>query len=140
MAARTDDPTVVPGETIPVTVQFYNRGAETVDCKRVTLFMPEGWIASLPANPPLGPVAPGESAALRHTVAVPAAAKVTEPFWYRESREDTRYKTRPTKNVFAPFDEPEIRYANAPEPAEGVDPRLNEIVFAPLDYALVARR
>ena len=40
----------------------------------------------------------------------------------------------------AGFDEPEIRYANAPEPAEGVDPRLNEIVFAPLDYALVARR
>src|SRR6266550_1728370 len=38
----------------------------------------------------------------------------------------------------AGFGEPEIRYANAPEPAEGVDPRLNEIVFAPLDYALVA--
>ena len=38
------------------------------------------------------------------------------------------------------FDATEIRYANAPEPAEGVDPRLNEIVFAPLDYALVARR
>ena len=40
----------------------------------------------------------------------------------------------------AGFGEPEIRYANAPEPAEGVDPRINEIVFAPLDYALVARR
>jgi SAM-dependent methyltransferase len=40
----------------------------------------------------------------------------------------------------AGFDATEIRYANAPEPAEGVDPRINEIVFAPLDYALVARR
>jgi O-antigen chain-terminating methyltransferase len=40
----------------------------------------------------------------------------------------------------AGFDDTEIRYANAPEPAEGVDPRLNEIVFAPLDYALIARR
>jgi SAM-dependent methyltransferase len=40
----------------------------------------------------------------------------------------------------AGFSEPEIRYANAPEPVEGVDPRINEIVFAPLDYALVARR
>ena len=40
----------------------------------------------------------------------------------------------------AGFDTTEIRYANAPEPAEDVDPRLNEIVFAPLDYALVARR
>ena len=40
----------------------------------------------------------------------------------------------------AGFDSTEIRYANAPEPAEGVDTRINEIVFAPLDYALVARR
>jgi SAM-dependent methyltransferase len=40
----------------------------------------------------------------------------------------------------AGFDSTEIRYANAPEPAEGVDERINEIVFAPLDYALIARR
>jgi SAM-dependent methyltransferase len=40
----------------------------------------------------------------------------------------------------AGFADTELRYANAPEPAEGADPRLNEIVFAPLDYALIARR
>jgi SAM-dependent methyltransferase len=40
----------------------------------------------------------------------------------------------------AGFAATETRYLNAPEPAEGVDPRLNEIVFAPLDYALIARR
>jgi O-antigen chain-terminating methyltransferase len=40
----------------------------------------------------------------------------------------------------AGFGEPELRYVNAPEPVAGVDPRINEIVFAPLDYALVARR
>ena len=40
----------------------------------------------------------------------------------------------------AGFAETETRYLNAPEPVEGVDPRLNEIVFAPLDYALLARR
>jgi SAM-dependent methyltransferase len=40
----------------------------------------------------------------------------------------------------AGFADTAIRYANAPEPAEGADPRLNEIVFAPLDYALIARR
>jgi SAM-dependent methyltransferase len=40
----------------------------------------------------------------------------------------------------AGFDGVETRYLNAPEPAEGVDPRLNAIVFAPLDYALIARR
>jgi hypothetical protein len=39
----------------------------------------------------------------------------------------------------AGFREVETRFLNAPEPAEGVDPRLNEVVFAPLDYAIVAR-
>jgi hypothetical protein len=33
----------------------------------------------------------------------------------------------------------ETRFLNAPEPLEGVDPRLNEVLFAPLDYAIVAR-
>ena len=33
-----------------------------------------------------------------------------------------------------------LREVARPRDAEGVDPRLNEIVFAPLDYALVARR
>jgi SAM-dependent methyltransferase len=40
----------------------------------------------------------------------------------------------------AGFAEIETRYLNAPEPVEGLDPRLNEVVFAPLDYALIARR
>ena len=39
----------------------------------------------------------------------------------------------------AGFREVETRYLNAPEPADGVDPRLNDIVFAPLDYAILAR-
>ena len=39
----------------------------------------------------------------------------------------------------AGFAEVETRFLNAPEPAEGADPRLNEIVFAPLDYAILAR-
>jgi SAM-dependent methyltransferase len=38
----------------------------------------------------------------------------------------------------AGFGEVETRFLNAPEPVEGVDPRLNEILFAPLDYAIVA--
>jgi O-antigen chain-terminating methyltransferase len=39
----------------------------------------------------------------------------------------------------AGFDATEIRYNNAPQPGD-VDPRINEILFAPLDYALLARR
>ena len=40
----------------------------------------------------------------------------------------------------AGFGEVETRFLNAPEPVAGIDPRLNEILFAPLDYAIVARR
>jgi len=40
----------------------------------------------------------------------------------------------------AGFAETETRYLNAPEPPEQTDPRVAEILFAPLDYALVARR
>jgi SAM-dependent methyltransferase len=39
----------------------------------------------------------------------------------------------------AGFREVETRFLNAPEPVEGVDPRLNDVLFAPLDYAIVAR-
>ena len=39
----------------------------------------------------------------------------------------------------AGFGEVETRFLDAGEPVEGVDARLNEILFAPLDYAIVAR-
>lgn len=40
----------------------------------------------------------------------------------------------------AGFGDVETRFLHAPEPVEGIDARLNEILFAPLDYAIVARR
>jgi SAM-dependent methyltransferase len=40
----------------------------------------------------------------------------------------------------AGFADTEIRFANAPEPAPETDERVNEVLFAPLDYALFARR
>lgn len=40
----------------------------------------------------------------------------------------------------AGFSDTEIRFANAPEPAAETDDRVNEVLFAPLDYALYARR
>src|SRR5205085_5870151 len=40
----------------------------------------------------------------------------------------------------AGFVEMETRFLNAPEPAGDVDPRVAEILFAPLDYAIVARK
>jgi hypothetical protein len=39
----------------------------------------------------------------------------------------------------AGFRETEIRFANAPERAPETADRVNEVLFAPLDYALYAR-
>jgi SAM-dependent methyltransferase len=39
----------------------------------------------------------------------------------------------------AGFAHTELRYLHAPEPAAETHPRVNEILFAPLDYALIAR-
>src|SRR5437588_2697826 len=40
----------------------------------------------------------------------------------------------------AGFADTQTRHLNAPEPPEDVEPRVAEILFAPLDYALLARR
>jgi SAM-dependent methyltransferase len=39
----------------------------------------------------------------------------------------------------AGFPETELRFLNAPESPEGIEPAVGDILFAPLDYALVAR-
>ena len=148
LTARTEDPTAVPGEKIPVTVTLFNRGSEAVDLKRVTLWTPEEWVSSLPASALYGEIRPGAQLSWKHTVEIPAGARVTEPFWYRQRKGDARYKTRATKNVFAAFDEPEIdtqatyRYhdtevsiksparAQAGDPIRGVDFRDFQVVPA----------
>jgi LmbE family N-acetylglucosaminyl deacetylase len=108
LVAQAQDVTAVPGQKEPVTVFFYNRGTEEIDLKRVMLWIPEGWNSSLPADLPPGKIAAGNSAVFRFSVDISPGAKVTEPFWYRENKENTRYKTRPTENVFAPFGKPEV--------------------------------
>ncbi len=108
LAATIDDATSVPGQKESVAVYFYNRGTEQVDLKRVSLHMQEGWKSSLPANVALGKLSPSDSAVFRFSVDIPLDAKVTQPFWYLEHRDDTRYKIRPTKDFFAAFGSPEI--------------------------------
>jgi O-antigen chain-terminating methyltransferase len=39
----------------------------------------------------------------------------------------------------AGFARVDVRYANEPERPEGIDPRVADVLFAPLDYAIVAR-
>ncbi len=108
LVAQGQDVTVVPGEKEPLTVYLYNRGTEEIDLTDVSITTLQNLKVSYPPDMRPGRIQPGGSATVRIAVEIAADAKVTEPFWYRESREDARYHTRPTGSVFAPFADPEI--------------------------------
>ena len=108
LTATATAPTAIAGQKLGVKVRFRNRGARRVNLRKVTLLMPEGWVASLPADAPLGYLEPGNTASFEHEISVPPDAQLSQPFWYRENNNSQRYKTRPTENAFAPFDPPLI--------------------------------
>jgi LmbE family N-acetylglucosaminyl deacetylase len=106
LVASSQNPEAVPGQNEQVTVTFFNRGSEAVNLKDVTVRIPQDWppVANPGAAP--GRVDAGKSVQRRFAIRISNSAKPTEPFWYRENPNDNRYRTRPTPNVFAPFDPP----------------------------------
>ncbi len=108
LAARADEATVIPGQKLPITVHLFNRGTEAIEVNRINISTSEdGWKADK-FEPQFGTLAAGATASTRISLALPESARDTEPFWYRDHPDDNRYKTRPTPNVFAPFDPPRI--------------------------------
>ncbi len=135
LAARVEDPTAVAGETVKIAARFLNRGAQPLELKAVTLITPPDWPQALLASwSPLTIEAGGESD-VSIPIQVPASAKVTEPFWYREDPGDNRYKTRRVPDPFAPFESPvlsvEARYGY-----QGVDIPIRSSVTAVVRDAL----
>lgn len=131
LIARTDEATAVPGEKVPVTVLLFNRGSQAVEAARVSAAGGNGmsgWTAD-PAEFRPGNLAAGAMTTLRAVVAVPQDAGVAEPFWYRQKLTDDRYRTKPTPNVFAPFDPPQLSYT-ATCRFRGADIELNTPVVA----------
>jgi LmbE family N-acetylglucosaminyl deacetylase len=108
LAVRSDDPIAIPGQKLTVTATLFNRGPEALDSVKLEVRTPEkGWESGAP-DPPFQSLAARSMSSARISVTVPDNASVTEPFWYREHPEDNRYRTRPTPDVFAPFDPPAI--------------------------------
>jgi hypothetical protein len=68
-------------------------------------------------------------------VTVPAGAPVTEPFWFREGPTAARYRTRPTRSRFAPFEDPLVR-ARATYRYAGAEISVEEPVRARIDDPL----
>ena len=105
--ARTEEATGVPGEKQQVTLSFYNRGAETVRLKNISIQAP-GKITPANTNASVGELSPGSAASYRYSVDISPDARGTEPFWYLKNPADARYSTRPTPDEFVPFSKPEI--------------------------------
>ena len=107
VSALADEPTVAPGETVGINGRFVNRGPEVVELQRVAVRVPGEWRIREKAGTRAGTaVRAGESIELAWSADIPVTAEVTEPFWYRVRPSDMRYTTRPTRNPFAPFEEP----------------------------------
>ncbi len=124
ITARSDNATGVPGEKAQVTVHFFNRGAEPVRLKDISLRAP-GPVAAA-ANAPFGEQPPGSASAFRYSVSLAADAAETQPFWHIQRSGDARYRVGPTDDEFAPFGKPEIRveavyrYKDADVPVQAV--------------------
>ncbi len=106
LIARTKQSTAIPGQKIIVTASLFNRGSEPIDVTRTGLASFEGGLQAHQPLPEFGKVAKGEASTAKFEATIREDARVTEPFWYRDSPSENRYKTRPTPNVFAPFDPP----------------------------------
>jgi LmbE family N-acetylglucosaminyl deacetylase len=128
LIATTEDASGAPGQKAEVNAVLFDRGTLPVIMKSLQVTAPEGWAVAAESQAP-AQVEAGKSVQRRFSVEIPQGAAVTEPFWYRESRDDTRYRTRPTPNIFAPFDPPVLK-AEAGYDFGGAEIRISEPVRA----------
>jgi LmbE family N-acetylglucosaminyl deacetylase len=115
--ALADDGVVVPGQPVKVNVMIANYGSAPVAVKQVRFegfegdaactmtaftggfnFPGRGRGASQPPAPSMSSVAKGQVAHCEPSVQIPAAARITEPYWHRNG-EEGRY----TFDQDAPF-------------------------------------
>jgi hypothetical protein len=106
--ARTDDATATPGDKIPVTVYFYNRGPETIKLKEIKISTTSGPVTFANNNQEPKEVPSGGAAISKYSVTIAQSAKPTEQFWHLTQKGSARYTTYPAPDEFAPFGEPEI--------------------------------
>ncbi|HTC94228.1 MAG TPA: NEW3 domain-containing protein [Terriglobales bacterium] len=93
---------LVPGQSVRLTARLQNNGKRQITVKQIALDLPEGWQQkTAPESAKM--LSPGESASVEFTVAVPANAEITRPYWHRNEPDkeniftidDPRYQTLP---------------------------------------------
>jgi LmbE family N-acetylglucosaminyl deacetylase len=100
-------PPVVPGQRFAVNVTFVNRSSVDVRDVRVSLESVEGWV-STPANSAPAVAAENEPVTRTFTVTVPQTAKVSRPYFSRNSIQATRYDVADSAALHKPYADPPL--------------------------------
>jgi len=80
--ATASQETVVPGGDVEITLRLYNGGPRRVTVGRTTIWTPTGW-EQVEIDAGVG-LPPGSEAVVRHTIAVPNDAAVSQPYFLSE--------------------------------------------------------
>lgn len=100
-------PPVVPGQRFDVNVTFVNRSGVDVREVRISLDSPERWM-STPADAGPAAAAENEPIARTFTVTVPPAAKVSRPYFSRNSIQAARYDVADDSALHKPYADPPL--------------------------------
>jgi LmbE family N-acetylglucosaminyl deacetylase len=131
--ALADKETVVPGEFFAATVKVFFPNAENVKVKEITLNAPNGWTAEKTAAPKDANQNPFRRENANQTeyfnVKVSDTAKLTEPYWLENSRDESLYRWSAGANQNLPF-QPPIVTADVKIDVGGTEVTINQ----PVEY------
>ena len=121
------DDAVIPGQTFVVTTRVSNQGGAPVAVEEIELRAPQSWSvrAATAEAPAARSLARGETATVRHEVAVAADAPPSQPHWRRTQGKD-RFELLDASPPAAPWPPPlvtaRVRYRSAEASSEVTAP------------------
>ncbi len=119
--ARLAEGTVVPGQTLAVTLSIWNQGQAAVSVDDASVEVPGGWSASRKEGE-VRAVEPGQSLRMRYDITAAASALPTGPYWKRQPQKE-RYAIDPAGAEGLPWSRPDVT-ASARVRVAGVALRL----------------
>jgi len=99
----SSDETIVPGQTLELTLLLWNGGLESVQVDELEPVVPSGWTVTARGSAARS-LAAGELLELTYTVHVPDDAPLTHPYFLSEVRKGDLYTWPTERTVGIPFD------------------------------------
>ncbi len=138
--AVADQPRVVPGQDLTVTLRLWNGEDSPVQVAALEPRLPEGWSAE-PQDATPTSVASGDVAARRFRVHVPGDAPPTEPYFLRRPRNGDMYRWPAADSIRnLPFAPPAMQATARVKAGDATLVSTDEITYADVDKAVGERR